>query len=81
MHDERFSTMATSLGKKLVLPTFQLDALVLLRVNWKRSFHNFRWIAYSPCRHIREVSTVNAQFIVAVTSSHHCDNRYCLWMS
>ena len=30
--DERYSSLKASLGEKLVLPTFQLDALVLLRV-------------------------------------------------
>ena len=36
-NDERFSSLRTSLGKKLILPTFQLDALVLLRVNEAKS--------------------------------------------
>ena len=44
INGERFSSLM-SFGKKLILPMFRLDALLLLRVNevksWGTSFHSY----------------------------------------
>ena len=50
----RFSSLTTSLGKKLVLPTFRLDALVFLRGNGGLEHLCIGKISFLPSEAVKE---------------------------
>ena len=50
LYDERFSSLTISLSKKIILPMFQLDALVLLSVNEAKSWQTSIYSYIEACR-------------------------------